>query len=36
LIATFYFLAFTIIIANFMIYFTPIGATDPMGESSST
>jgi len=36
LIATFYFLAFTIIIANFMIYFTPIGATDFKGESSST
>jgi MFS family permease len=36
LIATFYFLALTIIIANFMIYFTPIGAIEFKGESSST
>jgi MFS transporter, FSR family, fosmidomycin resistance protein len=36
LTATFYFLAFTIIIANFLIYFTPVGATDFQGKSSPT
>jgi FSR family fosmidomycin resistance protein-like MFS transporter len=34
LTATFYFLAVTIIIANFLIYFTPIGAADLQGKVS--